>query len=317
MRDAPLTAILQPKGLLHRFIRSKDTSTVVERPERLRAVAVGIAAAAARLEEYQRHTSGVDVKDEADAGALHETDSLTSALDRLAISPSSGDIRQPANARTTPLNIMTASSTKLDIFNHEAVRFIHGEAHEYLAKLDAWASSSEEKIRAGESEIPTGYSQGDLYRMCSIDNSSERTLTNYNIVCPRSIEAISGSIAAVCEAVDISFGGRRIASEREPHSTPDGASASVPSVCRPELVDFSASPVLNQEGIDATQVPLPPSPVQHPEPLPNNARRVFAAIRPPGHHCSDEMPSGFCFVNNVLIGAAHGELTQNDKYALQ
>lgn len=161
MPDAPLTVVLQPKGLLHRFIRSKDTSTVVERPERLRAVAVGVAAAAARLEDYQRRGLGADAKNETDI--LPTTDSLADALSRLDISPSLSD--QLVDKRATVFNIVTASSsTKLDIFNREAVRFIHGEAHEYLAKLDAWALSSEEKIRAGESEIPTGYSQGDLYR---------------------------------------------------------------------------------------------------------------------------------------------------------
>jgi histone deacetylase HOS3 len=36
--------------------------------------------------------------------------------------------------------------------------------------------------------------------------------------------------------------------------------------------------------------------------------RVFIAIRPPGHHCGEDTPSGFCFVNNVAIGAAHGKV---------
>lgn len=34
--------------------------------------------------------------------------------------------------------------------------------------------------------------------------------------------------------------------------------------------------------------------------------RAFVAIRPPGHHCGEDTPSGFCFVNNVVIAAAHG-----------
>lgn len=38
----------------------------------------------------------------------------------------------------------------------------------------------------------------------------------------------------------------------------------------------------------------------------DGARIAFAAIRPPGHHCGEDTPSGFCFVNNVAIGAAHG-----------
>jgi histone deacetylase HOS3 len=39
-------------------------------------------------------------------------------------------------------------------------------------------------------------------------------------------------------------------------------------------------------------------------------QRAFVAVRPPGHHCGEDTPAGFCFVNNVAIGAAHGELRQ-------
>lgn len=35
-------------------------------------------------------------------------------------------------------------------------------------------------------------------------------------------------------------------------------------------------------------------------------KRAFVAIRPPGHHCGEDTPSGFCFLNNVAVGAAHG-----------
>jgi len=38
----------------------------------------------------------------------------------------------------------------------------------------------------------------------------------------------------------------------------------------------------------------------------DGTKRVFVAIRPPGHHCGEDTPSGFCFLNNVVIGAAHG-----------
>lgn len=34
----------------------------------------------------------------------------------------------------------------------------------------------------------------------------------------------------------------------------------------------------------------------------------FVTIRPPGHHCSADTPAGFCFVNNVLVAAAHAYL---------
>ncbi|KXJ86185.1 histone deacetylase domain-domain-containing protein [Microdochium bolleyi] len=37
-------------------------------------------------------------------------------------------------------------------------------------------------------------------------------------------------------------------------------------------------------------------------------KRAFVAVRPPGHHCSDSYPSGFCWVNNVHVGIMHGIL---------
>ena len=34
-------------------------------------------------------------------------------------------------------------------------------------------------------------------------------------------------------------------------------------------------------------------------------KRAFVCIRPPGHHCSADYPSGFCWVNNVHAGIQH------------
>jgi histone deacetylase HOS3 len=36
-------------------------------------------------------------------------------------------------------------------------------------------------------------------------------------------------------------------------------------------------------------------------------KRAFVSVRPPGHHCGEDTPAGFCFVNNVAIAAAHGK----------
>jgi acetoin utilization deacetylase AcuC-like enzyme len=36
-----------------------------------------------------------------------------------------------------------------------------------------------------------------------------------------------------------------------------------------------------------------------------DAKRVFCAVRPPGHHAEPEQAMGFCLFNNVAIGAAH------------
>tara|TARA_R110002003_G_scaffold197_9_gene15405 strand:- start:20936 stop:24154 length:3219 start_codon:yes stop_codon:yes gene_type:complete len=37
----------------------------------------------------------------------------------------------------------------------------------------------------------------------------------------------------------------------------------------------------------------------------NGPSRAFVCIRPPGHHCSDDYPSGFCWLNNVHVGIEH------------
>lgn len=34
----------------------------------------------------------------------------------------------------------------------------------------------------------------------------------------------------------------------------------------------------------------------------SRTRRAFVGIRPPGHHCSSDHPSGFCWLNNVHVG---------------
>ncbi|KAL8957585.1 MAG: hypothetical protein Q9193_005180 [Seirophora villosa] len=44
-------------------------------------------------------------------------------------------------------------------------------------------------------------------------------------------------------------------------------------------------------------------------------RRAFVCIRPPGHHCSSDMPSGFCWVNNVHIGIDYAAKTYDLTHA--
>ena len=37
--------------------------------------------------------------------------------------------------------------------------------------------------------------------------------------------------------------------------------------------------------------------------------RAFVCVRPPGHHCSDDHPSGFCWLNNVHVGIEHAMMS--------
>ncbi|KAH0585778.1 hypothetical protein H2248_007071 [Termitomyces sp. 'cryptogamus'] len=210
------TIFFQDACYRHKYIRSRDLSAIVERPERLRAVTIGLSAALARLESISPHA--VPKSEPVDP------DDLAGALGRLNITPTSETFQH------APVSIVR-STTSIDLLNHAAVKFIHGDidGDVYLEKLKRWARDSREKISNGVSEIPEGLPQGDLY------------------LCPESVDAIQGAVATVCEAVD-----NVITSKTD--------------------------------------------------------NRAFVVIRPPGHHCGEDTPSGFCFVNNVAIGAAHAHL---------
>ncbi|KAI0338095.1 Arginase/deacetylase [Trametopsis cervina] len=202
---------LQDACLRHKFIRDRDASNVFERPERLRAVNIGIAAAYARLE----------------AAALN-------------ISMASGR----TNAKISPPFVFVRSAKSIRILEHDAARYIHGGAgtedsptmHSYGASLEAWCLDSAETIAKGQSEIPPNFEQ-DLY------------------LSPESMSAFEGALGTVCEAVDDVMTSRPIYSAPNRGTQLDG--------------------------------------------------RAFVVVRPPGHHCSEDTPMGFGFVNNVAVGAVH------------
>lgn len=224
-------------------------SAIVERPERLRAVTIGLSAAIARLE------LAAPAKAQADAPTSGDTDpdDLVAAMNRMNI------VLDPES----PVSIIQSHAT-VDILANPAVKFIHGDVDGdvYLENLKGWTKDSWDKIHKGESEIPTGLSQGDLYR--KLHTWFPFGPPAYTIaVCPESINAIQGALGTVCEAVDMVISSSRNTTTRAAAS-PTKASVESP------------------------------------------VHRAFVAVRPPGHHCGEDTPSGFCFVNNVAVGAAHG-----------
>lgn len=154
---------LQEKCFLHRYIRNKDTSAIVERPERLRAVALGLAVALARLDDEATTTERVDQGSNQASTSINDGDLLARAMSQLDISKSSPT---PASNHCRVVH----SDASFDVVSHPAARFIHAMSEgstveDYPTRLRTWAQQSESKIANGESEIPEGLSQGDLYRM--------------------------------------------------------------------------------------------------------------------------------------------------------
>lgn len=128
---------------------------IFERPQRLRAVKIGVAAAIARLEgSKQKNAKNCNSRGSSNAA----DDVLSAALERLNIA------EQPNGCQGVIDVVMSTAS--VDILNHPAVKFVHGdvEGDVYLERLVALVRESEEKIARGESEIPEDLSQSDLYR---------------------------------------------------------------------------------------------------------------------------------------------------------
>jgi histone deacetylase HOS3 len=139
----------------HQYIRSKDQSLIVERPERVYAVKIGIAGAIARLEQSFNSFSQ-PVQTAKPSASDTSTDTLVESLNRISISD---------KALYEDFVQIFHSSTTIDILNNEAVKFIHGDidGDVYLKNLKTWIADSFDRIAQGGSEIPDHLSQGDLY----------------------------------------------------------------------------------------------------------------------------------------------------------
>lgn len=47
----------------------------------------------------------------------------------------------------------------------------------------------------------------------------------------------------------------------------------------------------------------------------SSTKRAFVCVRPPGHHCSSDQPSGFCWINNVHVGISYAAMTHGLTHA--
>ena len=166
--SSPRTLLLiQDECYKHRYIRTKDDSFIVERPQRLRALKLGFAAAISRLEEI---VASDNPQKSASSTQLDPASELANALDTLSLSPKIiPSITNVCEISHHPVSLQYLSSDP-------AVRMIHAadpegdgfNSLEHLDRLAKWARESEERIKKGECEIPTGFPQNDLYSQCDI-----------------------------------------------------------------------------------------------------------------------------------------------------
>ncbi|WWC65093.1 uncharacterized protein I303_107707 [Kwoniella dejecticola CBS 10117] len=295
--SAPLGLFIQPACLQHKYIRHANSSHIFERPERLRAVLLGVAAAVARLETLD---SFITPKHPATPPSSSTADDLSGLLSSLSIASSTAS----TSRLTSHLNIVPPppipSIPGSILLHHPAVQLAHSPApeapfpylgigsssssssangdipsSEYLKNLVKWASEAIDKIKETGCEIPPdlGLNPGDLY------------------LGPGSIVAIEGAIQTVCQAVD------HVVSSRTPLNTPATNSQT------PQIPSTPPAETLQHERYFS-------HPPQAAGPSAEGAsfNKAFCAIRPPGHHCGEDLPSGFCYVNNVVVGAMHAYL---------
>lgn len=296
---ATLDVLLAPSVLKHRYVRGVDKSNIVERPERIRAVLLGVAGALGIAERERGKTDIADALaklnveerlplrvlttsrtkslDTPDA-ALREIHAHTQEPVRYASATAYAEARHARIVRTQGADFAPSDRSSA----HTAPR-THAERISFLAQLapttppgmrlprerrlqdsDMSSSDGEGDDRMHLSEVPGDLPQGDLY-LCGPHAAGARDTSDGG-----SREAICHALGACAEAVD-----RVIAA----------AQAAPPTLAAPHIVP-------GQGRAAETLLHVP-------------ARRAFVLARPPGHHCTGFEPSGFCWVNNVAVAAAH------------
>lgn len=294
--------ILQEACTKHRYERNKDGGSIVERPERIRAVKTGLAAAWARLEA--RNVLHGGTRWEGSAGATAGTSAggegeLEAMMMGLGIKDTPGK-----EVLGGPFDILY--STAVLPVDDPALQFIHPSPNlppsttatplpspppaPATTRSNRTPSASPAKSTpAAPFSAPPPPPPFDtslpwpqqLSSLCK--NAGQAMLSPPYSEIPSHLpqgdlylsegseEAIFGALGAVCEGVD-------------------------------RVVEGSRTPGIGYD-------------------------RAFVAIRPPGHvsrlaalrtrqssanpspdlqHCCEAAPMGFCFVNNVAVAAAHG-----------
>lgn len=230
----PLALCLQPACVKHRWIRTSNASHIYERPERIRAVLLGAAAAISRLESskvHEQEDSNQDAQDrdvEESRKARESTPDVSDLLGSLNIAESTPKPTPQSNTSSSesrylhiPQPVETESSSSLNtsrtIHAHPALQIVHAPLEDtslttlannpsslfprspYLKQLCTWALEAPEKIKQGECEIPSRYDPGVAGSTGERKEGESSSMVELNqndlYLGPGSVEAIEGCVS--------------------------------------------------------------------------------------------------------------------------
>ncbi|PWN28626.1 Arginase/deacetylase [Jaminaea rosea] len=181
---------------------------------------------------------------------------------------------------TSAAAVMTPTTSRSDFLTTESQS---RPAAAINASSDSDSDDDDDMLHA--SEVPEHLSQGDLYLRGS-RRSREGADAAEDPSLYGSREAMEHAVGATIEAVDRVMKVGAAADHGKSNLATNGSlgGALTPLVFHAPSQDSASS------------VALP-----HTAP----SRSALVLTRPPGHHCSSSLPSGFCWINNVAIAAQH------------
>lgn len=318
---AGLEVIVSPASVYHRFTRSHDVSTIVERPERIRAALLGVCAASARLSLDSKSDNDFSAPGATQEGLDKETTRLVRDMEGLCLQPSTS-----SSARVS----LVKSSRQLCLDPPDpAVAFIHANENELISYHDTSYSRSV----ASHALLPSageGAYAPYLQKLCRAAPSAPINTQEspHRANRARTSRTLHASSASHPDADFNSTSSEDALSH--PSEIPDTMHQGDLYLCGPTIdpadphhhllkdLHGSGEAIRTSLGACASAVdrvmssrskscPTIPSllTVSERDALDPPQPRVLCLVRPPGHHCAGSTPQGFCWTNNVAVAASH------------